>query len=248
MIIGYGFVGRAVGNALQTKHRTLIVDPKFTENKISDFLESDAAIVCVPTPGDDCDITEVLNVIEQIPVNVPVLIKSTVTPERLAQIIVQFPEHKICYSPEFLRAVNSDKDFATQKFMIIGGDDPNHFWRTLFQTVLLDCKLYFECSFAEASMAKYTVNSFLATKVAFFNQIYDMCKENGADYEIVRQMISHDARIGGSHTLVPGLDGIRGFGGACFPKDTKSFLEYSKNLNKPITILEETVKYNDKIR
>lgn len=210
IIAGYGFVGQAIGKVLESKNRVLIVDPKVSPNKITDFPDADGVIVCVPTPGNDCDITEVIKVIDQVDPIVPVLIKSTVTPERLAQLIVHFPEHKICYSPEFLRAQNANKDFASQQFMIIGGDDPTHHWRTLFQGSLTECKLYFECSLAEASMAKYTVNSFLATKVSFFNQIYDMCKENGADFEIVRQMISHDTRIGGSHTLVPGLDGIRG--------------------------------------
>jgi UDPglucose 6-dehydrogenase len=248
LIVGYGFVGQAVGNALKEKHRVVIVDPKITENKIADFPDVDGIIVCVPTPGDYCDISAVRDVLEQIPIHIPILIKSTVTPDRLAEIIVEFPGHIICYSPEFLRAVNANKDFATQKFMIIGGLDPDHFWRTLFQSVLAECKLYFDCSYAEASMAKYSINSFLAIKVSFFNQVYEMCKQNGADFEIVRQMLSHDTRVGSSHTLVPGTDGRRGFGGACFPKDTKSFINYANCLNTPITVLEESVKYNDKIR
>lgn len=108
--------------------------------------------------------------------------------------------------------------------------------------------MVFNCSAIEASMVKYTVNSFLATKVAFFNSIYDICQKNNADYDIVRHIVTHDSRIGNSHTLVPGLDGERGFGGHCFPKDTSAFIKYSKSLNTPLEILEAVVDYNGKIR
>jgi UDPglucose 6-dehydrogenase len=97
-------------------------------------------------------------------------------------------------------------------------------------------------------MAKYTVNSFLSTKVSFFNQIYDMCKINGADFDRVRQMVGHDKRIGAGHTLVPGPDGLQGWGGACFPKDTKAFREYAIGLNKPITVLDSAMDYNKTVR
>jgi UDPglucose 6-dehydrogenase len=161
---------------------------------------------------------------------------------------LEFPDYSICYSPEFLTASNADKDFATQKFMVIGGEDPEYFWKTLFQGVLDNCSLYFDCSITEASMTKYTINSFLSTKVSFFNQIYDMCKENGADFERVRQMAGHDRRIGAGHTLVPGPDGLQGWGGECLPKDTKAFRKYAIGLNKPITVLDSAMEYNKTVR
>jgi UDPglucose 6-dehydrogenase len=75
-----------------------------------------------------------------------------------------------------------------------------------------------------------------------------MCQSNGADYNSVANILKMDNRIGNSHMQVPGPDGFRGFGGACFPKDTKAFIKYAESLNTPITLLEETVKYNDKVR
>jgi hypothetical protein len=56
-----------------------------------------------------------------------------------------YPQHNICYSPEFLRAATSAKDFAEQKFMIIGGEDPEGFWQETFSSVLPNCKLFFQC-------------------------------------------------------------------------------------------------------
>ena len=97
-------------------------------------------------------------------------------------------------------------------------------------------------------MIKYTANTFLATKVAFFNQIYELCQLNGADYNVVRQILTHDPRIGNSHTVVPGPDGERGFGGHCFPKDTKAFRKYAYGLNKPVTILDQAIDYNETVR
>ena len=66
-------------------------------------------------------------------------------------------------------------------------------------------------------------NAFLATKVTFFNQIYDYCKEHGLDYNTVNSLIAVDKRIGHSHTAVPGDDGVQGFGGRCLPKDVEGF-------------------------
>ena len=200
----------------------------------------------MPNGGCNCkDITEVL---DAVPIFMPVLIKSSVTPDVIEALAEIYPDHSITYSPEFLRAVSADKDFLNQKYIVLGGEDPECFWQELFQTALPNCKMVFNCSAVEASVVKYTVNSFLATKVAFFNSIYDLCQKNNIDYDTVRHIVTHDPRIGSSHTLVPGTDGERGFGGHCFPKDTSAFIKYSKSLNTPLEILEAVVNYNGKIR
>ena len=251
IIAGYGFVGKAVANAVKTKHEIVIVDPKYSEEQIKDHHDADCVIVCVGTPSLDaggCDDSQIRSVLYDIPLFLPTLIKSTVLPDQLAAIATEFEDYSICYSPEFLRASTADQDFLNQRHMVIGGEDPDCFWQDLFTPVLANCKLYLNCTITEASTTKYAINSFLANKVAFFNQIYDICEANGADYDVVRQLISHDSRIGNSHTLVPGPDGDRGFAGACFPKDTKAFAKYAENLNTPATILEAVINYNHQIR
>ena len=251
IIAGYGFVGKAVANALKSNYDLVIVDPKYTDAKIMDHHDADGIIICVgtpSTPSGQCDPEQVRGVLDEVPIFMPVLIKSTISPDVIEELETRYVDHSICYSPEFLRAISADKDFEDQKFMIVGGEDPECFWQDLFTAVLDKCKLYFFCSMLEASMAKYTVNSFLSVKVAFFNQIYDLCQKNGADFEVVRRLVAHDQRIGTSHSLVPGLDGERGFGGACFPKDTQAFRKYAYGLNKPITILDSAIDYNNAIR
>lgn len=250
LIAGMGFVGTAIAKSLQIKHEVVIIDPKYTTATINDNTDADGIIICVDTPTHEdgyCRVENIANVLSQVPVYMPVLIKSTITPNALTELMSVYPNLSIVHSPEFLRAASAEQDFLNQKFIIIGGDDPESFWQELFSSVL-DCKMFFYCSPQEAAMVKYSINSFLASKVAFFNQLNDLCEKNGTDYSIIRQIMTHDPRIGASHTLVPGVDGLRGFGGHCFPKDTKAFLHYAKQVDSPLTILNEVVEYNNKIR
>ena len=250
IIAGYGFVGKAVAKALRAKHEVVIVDLKYTTDTIADNHDADGLIICVDTPTVDgvCDIKNVANVMDTVPIFMPILLKSTVTPSSLEALEELYINHSIVYNPEFLRARTADQDFIDQKYCIFGGEDPEGFWQELFTSVLPNCKLFFHCTIVEAATVKYSINSFLAMKVAFFNQLYDVCEANGADYRMVRQMITHDNRVGVSHTLVPGLDGERGFGGACLPKDTEAFIHYANSINIPFGILNESVEYNKKVR
>jgi UDPglucose 6-dehydrogenase len=251
IIAGYGFVGKAVGNALQDKNNLCIVDPIYNTSQIKDYPDADGIIICVGTPGNklgDCDTSQIYDVMILVPENIPVLIKCTVRPDYLTKLLEDFPKHQIIYSPEFLRASSANNDFLNQTYMVLGGVDNEGFWQTVFEESLPRCKLFFNTSIVEASMIKYTTNCFLSLKVAFFNQIYDICKTNGADYDAVRQVLTHDARIGNSHMLVPGFDGERGFGGACFPKDTEAFIHYADSLQVSHTLVESAVKYNKKVR
>ena len=250
IIAGYGFVGKAVFNALKDKHEVVIVDPQYTTNEIKYHHDADGLIICVNTPtGENGIIAEnIANVLDQTPIFMPVLIKSTVTPSVVDSFEEIYPDHSIVYSPEFLRANTADKDFVNQKYVVLGGEDPECFWQDLFQSTLPNCNLILNCTAHEACLVKYTTNSFLALKTSFFNQIYDICEETGMDYNIVRHIVSQDTRIGSGHTLVPGPDGERGWGGHCFPKDTEAFIHWSKAVDAPVTLVESATIYNKKVR
>ena len=101
-----------------------------------------------------------------------------------------------------------------------------------------------------ASLIKYSINSFLASKVIFFNQLKDIFNLSGTNetWENFISAVSMDERIGSSHMNVPGHDGRNGFGGACFPKDTNAFFEYSKELGAEFSLLKEVIKVNNSIR
>jgi len=250
IIAGYGFVGKAVANVLKEHHHAVIVDPQYTTNEIKYHLDADAIVICVNTPtGENGIIAENLaNVMDQVPIYMPVLVKSTVTPSVVDTFKQLYPDHSICYSPEFLRAKTADQDFLNQKYVVIGGEDPESFWHELFLQVLPNCKIVFNCTAQEACMVKYTANSFLALKVSFFNQIFDLCQKTGIDYDTVRHIVSQDTRIGSGHTLVPGHDNCRGFGGACFPKDTEALVHWAKHVDAVPSLVESAIQYNNKVR
>ena len=96
----------------------------------------------------------------------------------------------------------------------------------------------------EASFVKYGINSFLAMKVAFFNQLYDAVQDSDANFNIITKAMECDPRLGTSHNRVPGFDGKRGFGGACFPKDTAAFTHFTNKM----TLLEKVIEVNNEYR
>ena len=101
-----------------------------------------------------------------------------------------------------------------------------------------------------ASMVKYCINSFLATKVTFMNEMYDVIKAaRGADWQTFSKIIQTETRMGNTHMKVPGNDGQRGYAGSCFPKDTNALAWFAREiLNTPFTQLETSIKINDTLR
>ena len=97
-------------------------------------------------------------------------------------------------------------------------------------------------------MIKYFTNSFLATKVSFANEIYQLCKKLNLDYDKVVEYSTQDVRIGSTHLNVPGHDGDFGFGGHCFPKDLSALVNLSERLGTTNNVLKSTLKTNEKVR
>ena len=175
--------------------------------------------------------------------SIPVLIKSTISLDGWGVIRESFPNHNLTFSPEFLREANYLNDIKNLNNILIGGDDVV-FWQNIFQEIFTDVS-FTVASVEELILVKYFRNSFLATKVAFFNQIYDLCDILNLDYDSVAEGVGMDLRITRSHTYVTEE---RGFGGHCFPKDTSALLHTARKFGYELTILNEAVEYNKKIR
>jgi|TARA_B110000858_G_scaffold198164_1_gene262941 UDPglucose 6-dehydrogenase len=242
LIAGYGFVGKAHHEVLKHYHDIEIYDPAL---KYKHFGVPDAIIVCVSTPQGShggCHMDNVYDVINTAPHHIPILIKSTISLEGWNMLTHTFPNKPLTFSPEFLRAATAEEDFKNTKQIMLGGDQ-HMFWADLFGEAMdVDIKI---SEPEELILAKYFRNAFLATKVAFFNQIHDLCQATGTDYGQVAAYVSEDSRIGESHTTVTEQ---RGFGGHCFPKDASAIINTGKKYKVDLSIIDDAVKYNLMIR
>lgn len=243
ILAGYGFVGRAYYELLSTEYDVEIVDPKYTDAIITDFPYAAGLVCCVGTPsGKDgnYDTSALHSVISQTPKDIPILIKSTITIEVWDELKSTYPQHNITFSPEFLRARTAIEDVFNARYVILAGDNTS-FWGGIFQDAHVGAAVFI-AEPEEAIVAKQFINAFLATKVSFFNQLFDYCESNDIDYEAVKHLMVLDKRIGNSHTTITPT---RGWGGYCFPKDTSALL---KTTNTSLSVLSAACEYNEQIR
>jgi UDPglucose 6-dehydrogenase len=257
-VIGLGFVGGTIYKSFSEDNpfvELIGIDPaKGMINTINDIKDFDAVFVCVPSPqladgSADTSILEgVLKDLDAVDFKGVIISKVTAPPDvytRLNDLYIN-----LVHAPEFLTAANAFDDYLHGKFAIIGGkisafrNEAERYIR-LSQPGIVSVV---HCSIGEAALAKYTINSFLATKVIFMNEMEKLATSNGMDWLKVASAIRQDTRIGQSHMQVPGPDGQYGFGGMCFPKDTRALLKYAENQGNQLTVLDEAVKKNMLIR
>ncbi len=256
-IIGHGFVGKATEVGFSLNTHISIIDPK-QNTKVSDLeqFKPKFVFVCVPTPMEKSGaqnfsiVLDVFNELSKLSFKPCVILKSTVTPENLDSAKKILPNY--VYNPEFLREKYAKEDFINSKMILLGGMKPlQEKVKKLYQEhSLCNTTNFIFTDHATASLVKYSINSFLATKVLFFNQIKDIFEASnaGGDWENFINLIKLDPRIGITHMDVPGPDGKKGFGGACFTKDTAALVEYSIKINKKFSLLAKVINMNNEIR
>ena len=255
-IVGLGYVGNAIKESLTpVEYQIVVLDPpKGIVSTYENLATCEAVFICVPTPqGDDgsCDTSILESVLENLAkVNYTgvVISKCTAPPDTYKQLNDRF--YNLVHAPEFLTAANAVNDYAAGKFSIIGGKVRayQHEAERIIRISQPNLKSVEFCSISEAALAKYAINSFLATKVVFMNELHGIAVASGLDFNTIVSMIKLDDRIGKSHMKVPGPDGSFGFGGYCFPKDTAALLKYAESVNKPLNVLDAAVKKNTLLR
>ena len=255
-IIGYGFVGQAIGLCYESKD-LIVRDPKFSNSaELSKFNKCDCIFVCVPSPSREdgsCDASILEQTIKELLFTVlnkdiPVICKTTAPPSVYEQLHKQYPN--IVHCPEFLTAANAHEDYINSPYCVLGGDEKYcemarkfiepHLNISHFEYVITDIKA--------AALYKYMMNSYLAAKVTFMNEFYKLAKVEGVDWNRVKEIAQFDARIGATHMDVPGPDGSYGWGGACFPKDMAAIINEAKSLGLDFKLLEQIQDINKEHR
>jgi UDPglucose 6-dehydrogenase len=256
-IVGCGFVGSAIAHAHQ-HDEVVINDPKLPNSQpLSAFNNCDAIFICVPSPSKEnghCDtsiLEDTLKNLLLVNINrpIPIISKVTAPPEEYARLQKIYP--CLVHSPEFLTAKNAIIEYKYAKWCIVGGGEDY-------------CKRAAEIIFSgmadmrrdkimitdikTAAFYKYLMNSYLATKVTFMNDFYELAVADGICWDHVKQLSRLDDRIGKTHWDVPGPDGQYGWGGYCFPKDVAAIIMEAIDQQLDFELLQRVETINKKHR
>ena len=254
-VIGQGYVGTAIKLGFQDHYNVITYDKfdlaKSTHSKIADLVEETKVIfVCVPTPmrkDGTCYtgiVEEVIREINETANDHIVVIKSTVPPGTTDRFNHEFSNVTVIFNPEFLTEENFLDDFKNQNRIILGGSRKGtNKLRQIYSKVFPKATIV-KTGDKHAEMVKYFTNCFLATKVSFANEMYNICRQLDLDYDKVVEYAIYDERLGKSHWAVPGPDGDFGFGGHCFPKDLSAII----NSFDTYGLLEAVEQVNDQVR
>lgn len=272
-VIGNGFVGKATkifGQCPTIKTLVYDVDPTKCEPQGITLdhmcLTCSIIFVCVPTPfnvtTNECDTSIVERVVASLGAilqtfsycNPVIVVRSTVPPGTCERL-------RVCHMPEYLTEQNWHHDFITTPRWELGcpatfsPQQREHATATL-KHVLTECKIngalasdeLIVCdSCSTTEMAKYMRNVMLAVRISLCNELETYCRAKNINYNDVRALATADSRIGSSHTMVPGPDGLRGYGGTCLPKDLKALTAEMTKIGCTPHILQASSVRNDTV-
>ena len=224
-VIGLGVVGRAqvrlFGDMVHATYDVLDRE-RYPFERVA---ECDFAVICVGTPrGEDgrADLSAVRAALDEIPPEMPVLIRSTIPPGTMAAL--EKTRECVAHLPEFLneRPDGLWLESGDVPFRILGASPDA---RDFFLPILVEIFGFpvYCCTGLEAELIKYTANCYLAAQVTFANEMARVCAAFGAPWENVRHGWLFDPRAGESHTKVEGP----GFAGRCLPKDLAALITAS---------------------
>jgi UDPglucose 6-dehydrogenase len=228
----------------------------FTEDLKSAVASADVVLIAVGTPtreGEDAaDLSYVYAAGEEIARAMQgytvIVTKSTVpvgTAAKLREIISKARpdgDFDVASNPEFMREGSAVEDFLKPDRVVIGvnSERAEKVLRQLYRPLTAKNVPLLVASCEAAEVIKYAANTFLATRIAFVNQLADLCEKVGADIQDVARGMGLDKRIG-LQFLNPGP----GFGGSCFPKDTRALVHTARQHGNPFTIVEDVVAANE---
>ena len=226
----------------------------FTSNTIIGLKDAEVIYIAVGTPqGADgaADLSYVFQAAREIGQNIArnviIVTKSTVplgTNYKIRELVLAnlqgSHEVEIVSNPEFLREGSAVYDSFHGDRIVIGADDPEA--ARILEEINQPFGLpILKTSISSAEMIKYAANAFLATKISFINEIANLSEKVGSDIVEVAEGLGKDGRIG-SRFLNAGI----GYGGSCFPKDTKALLKISESVSHDFKLLKSVIEINER--
>jgi len=273
-LVGYGVVGKGIhrlfkesvwaiydpylfqGNRLNLSHISQTHNTNFSKGHFKDM---DLIVVAVPTnekedwSADTSILWEAVEWIREI-TNAVILIKSTTPPTEILKIYERYTH--IVFSPEYMGESKyftpewkypHPQNMESHTWQTFGGDkEDTSFCVDVFKRHMGVDTQHWQTDIVTASLSKYIENSFFAMKVTFCNEWYDIATELGVDWNELRELWVLDPRINKNHTLVFPED--RGYGGKCFPKDTRAIIKEMRDLGYNAELMIAMDKVNQEMR
>ena len=227
---------------------------RFTTSYDAAIPDAEVIFLCLPTPPSEdgsADTKYVLSAAREIAKRMKgyktIVSKSTVPIGTSAAVEAEIKAHYsgefgVASNPEFLKEGTAVEDFLRPDRVVLGVTDERS-WNTLsllYEPFVRTGAPILRMDPASAELAKYAANGFLATKISFMNEVARLCEKSGADVEHVRVAMSKDARIGSSF-LFPGI----GYGGSCFPKDTRALVQSGRKFGVNMSIVNAAEETNE---
>ncbi|MGP1438980.1 MAG: UDP-glucose dehydrogenase family protein, partial [Treponema sp.] len=233
----------------------------FTNSLEEAVSSSDVIFIAVGTPPSDdgsADLQYVENVARGIApfiTSYKVIVDKSTVPVGTARNVIawikdeakqkgiQIADFDVVSNPEFLREGSAILDFTHPDRVVIGSESEkaSSIMKDVYRVLYLNDTPYIETNLESAEMIKYASNAFLAVKITYINQIASLCEKVGANVKDVAKAMGRDGRIG-SKFLHPGP----GYGGSCFPKDTRALSKIAKDALSPVSIVDIVIEENEK--
>jgi len=230
LIAGYGYVGKAVHKLFKNVD---VYDPYITGLDINiEMFDYEYCMVCASTPMNEdgsCNFSAIEDIVSKVSAEV-FIIRSTMPPSALDKLRMEYGAH-VVFQPEYVASSSPYPapmdDIKKHPFIVLGGDKVSvKKVRRLYETVYPPTTRILETDMQTASVIKYAENCFIATKVTFCNELYNICEATGVDYDVVKEgVFDLDPRMNTWWTNI--YKDNRGWGGHCLPKDVRAIIEES---------------------
>jgi UDPglucose 6-dehydrogenase len=250
-IVGLGIVGTACQAGFESCGYTVKVHDIKLNTQLSDLLDTEIVYLSVPTPSNQdgsCNTSIVENTIAELRALEyagVIAIKSTVVPGFTQQMIEKYDD-RIVFVPEFLKERSAEYDFIfDHKLLLVGTENVNHYYLVTRSHGALP-QTSQRVSPGEAELVKYYHNTFNAVRIVFANIFYEISKQLGTDYDKIKTAFLVNNRMPDEYLDVK--DELRGYGGACLPKDVLAMQDLCNRLNIPHSLFQNINDENAKFK